>query len=209
MSKGKKVKSNNNFRSTNTNVKSDSKIEIDYDKLAMAIVKAHQISAENDKTNSLKQEQKSKQEWNDIIGYKEYPENENCFLKRVHSIKNDLTIFVKTIFFKKENAKADYITFSLLKMVLSGLIGIIKWIFYVFAVILLLSTFFKIENKCIFLTLKIEYLSFAFGFFIIACILRIAVFEVENMKDRTLLMSILSVLISIVAAILALVALFK
>lgn len=209
MSKGKKAKSNNNFRNTNTNVKSDSKIEIDYDKLAMAIVKAHQISAENEKTNSLKQEQKSKQEWNDIIGYKEYPENEKWFLKRIHSIKNNLTIFVKTIFFKKENAKADYITFSLLKMVLSGLVGLIKLIFYIFVVVLLLLTFFRIEDTHIYLTFKIEYLSYAFGFFIIARILRIAVFEVENMKDRTLLMSILSVLISIIAAILALVALFK
>lgn len=208
MSKGKKGKSNNNFRNTNTNVKYDSKIEVDYDKLAMAIVKAHQISAENEQTNSQKQEQKRKQEWNDIIGYKEYPENEKWFLKRIHSIKNNLTIFVKTIFFKKENAKADYITFSLLKMVLSGLVGLIKLIFYIFVIILLLLTFFRIEDTHIYLAFKIEYLSYAFGFFIIARILRIAVFEVENMKDRTLLMSILSVLISIIAAILSLVALF-
>lgn len=44
MGKRKNSKSNNNFINTNINLKDNSKFEIDYDKLAMAIVKAYQIA---------------------------------------------------------------------------------------------------------------------------------------------------------------------
>ena len=57
------------------------KTDIDYERLADAIVKAHDRIAKTETEEKERQEKAEHDEWFNIIGYVEYPENENLLLK--------------------------------------------------------------------------------------------------------------------------------
>lgn len=81
------------------------KTDIDYERLADAIVKAHERIAKTEAKERESQEKAEHDEWFNIIGYVEYPENEHLLLKIWHSVKNDVAIFKSVITFKEKDAK--------------------------------------------------------------------------------------------------------
>ncbi len=178
----------------------------DYQEFADAIVKAQlKVKEKEDELNK----QKSKEaniEWQKIIGYKEYSEDKKWLIKRLHKLKNVIVVFFNMLFFKKKNAKYDIATFAILKLFLSALLGIFKFLLYLFAIGLLVSSFYSFAEKAfVFSGLP---LCCAFLSFVIARLIRIAQFEVENMSEREYIIGILSAVTSFVAMILALLALF-
>lgn len=178
----------------------------DYQKFADAIVKAQlEVKEKDDELNKQKIEE-TKIEWQKIIGYKEYSDDKKWFIKRLYELKNSIVMFWHLLFFKKKNAKYDVATVAILKLFLSVIFGIFKFLLYVLTIALFVSSFYSFAEK-VFAFNGLP-LCYAFLSFVIARLIRIAQFEIENMKEREYLIGILSAVTSFVAMLLALLALF-
>lgn len=178
----------------------------DYQKFADAIVVAQLKAKEKEDELNKQKSKEANIEWQKIIGYKEYIDDKKWLIKRLHKLKNVVVVFFHMLFFKKKNAKYDVATFAILKLFLSALFGIFKFLLYLFSIGLLVSSFYSFAEKA-FVFSGIP-LCYAFLSFMIARLIRIAQFEVENMNEREYLIGILSAVTSFVAMILALLALF-
>ncbi len=64
------------------------KVEIDYNKLADAIVKAHNHIKEQERIEQCDAQKQLEVKWNEALNYKEYPETRNIFLKGIRGIRN-------------------------------------------------------------------------------------------------------------------------
>ena len=178
----------------------------DYQKFADAMFEA-QLRA-NEKANELKEKQfeTNDVEWKRIIGYKEYKNDKNWFYKKIHHFRNSIVVLFHMLFFKKNNAKYDVATLAILRLSLTAIFGIFKWFLYLVAIVLVIATFYSFSEK----VFRFHMLPLCYSFlsFLIARMIRVAQFEIENMKEREYLISILSAVTSFVAMLLALLALF-
>ena len=186
---------NNNIQTRVQNV-----IEIDYDKLAEAIVNAHQ---QIDKNKIIEQERKRKEElkeWHKIVNYREYNDNLGKIKIILCNIRNAMCGFWALINFNRENAQNDFTTFSLLQFATEILFNIIKWFFYTTSFLVFL---YAIQNS--------KYLLIVYSLLIytFARIFRIASFEIANIKDRQYIIAIFSAITSFIALIIAIIAFFK
>lgn len=179
----------------------------DYQKLADALVNA-QLKAKK-KENKLT-EQKNKEadaEWRRIIGYKEYDARKKWPIKVFYALRNDIVLLYHILFFKKENAKYDVVTFALLKLSLSTIFALFKFALYLIAIAFLVVVFYPTTKEAF--SHCLVSLCFAFLSFMIARVFRIAQFEIENMKERELFIGILSTVTSFVAMVVAILSLLK
>ena len=99
-------------------------------------------------------------------------------------------------------------TFSLLQMATSGILEIIKLLFYVIGILFIVALATAIKDEIATMGIWIGYILLSFLTFVLGKMFKIASFEVENMTDRNLLISIFSAITSFVAMMLAIVALF-
>lgn len=175
-------------------------VEIDYDKLAKAIVSAQNQVDEDKAKEQDKQKEERLKEWHKIVHYKECSENSGKIKMFLYNIRNVVCAFYVLITFKRENAKNDSITFSLFQSVTSILFSAIEWLFYMITVSIVLVI---IKNN------KPVWLIYGLVSFIFARIFRAASFEIDNMKDRQYLIAIFSSITSFLALIITIIALFK
>ena len=90
---GKKKRTNNKQNSSSTTMKN-----IDEKVLAREIIQAYEEFEQKKKFEVEKRERENQKEWNQILGQKEYPENENWFWKNVHKKRNDIVALYKLLF---------------------------------------------------------------------------------------------------------------
>lgn len=179
------------------------KVEIDYDKLAEAIEKAHNRIKEQDRIEQCDEQKQLEAQWHKAIHYKEYPETRNVILRKIREIRNIIAVLFSVIFFRRKFAKDDIVTFGLMRMAISSLFGIIKWLLYVVALCMLLGSFYSFEEyKWI---IQPIYILYSFIILVFARLFRVAAYEVENMNDRQNLIGILSALSAFLALIISLV----
>ena len=192
MSKRRNRNKNQTVANNSNNV--SNKPEIDYDKLAQSIIKAHleidKIKIDMQKKQEEKAKEERKQNSRKLIGYKEYPDNENVLFKILHSLRNFLVMLIHFIFFKKENVKSDSTTYAIIQTTTSGIYGLIKWVFYTLALVMFLKSFLYFDGQSIMVN----------PYF---------VFEIENIEDRNYMFSIFTGTTSFFAMLLALISLFK
>jgi hypothetical protein len=118
----------------------------------------------------------------------------------LYNIRNAACGLYSLITFKRENAKNDHTTFSLLQFATSSLFDVIRLLLYIITIFIVLAV---IQNN------KPIWLIYGLGSFIFARFFRIASFEIDNMKDRQYLIAIFSAITSFLALIIAIIALFK
>lgn len=181
------------------------KVEINYDKLADAIVNAHNRVKEQERIEQSDEQKKLEDDWDAAIHYKNYPETRNIFLQGIREIRNTIAVLFSIIFFKRKYAKDDVVTFGLMRMAISSLLGIIKVLLYLVSIFLLLVSFYSIENKE--WIMQPIYILYSFVALLFARLFRVAEYEVENMRDRQNLIGILSALSAFLALIVAIIAL--
>lgn len=174
--------------------------EIEENTLTQAIVKAYQIIEENKKEEENRLANKAKKEWQKVIGQKEYPQNEKWYLKKVHEIRNNWNAMWSLFFFKSENVRDIRTTLGLMQLAVIGIFTICKWCLYFIS----LAMVYSVLTNC---ADVISHLSFAFATWMFARVFRIAVFEIEKMKDGNLLIAIFSGCISFVAMVVAIITL--
>lgn len=166
-----------------------------------AIISAHHIIEEKKQEKETELEKIAKQEWQEIMGQKEYPENEKWYLKGIHALRNEWVGIGRLFFFKSKNAKDLRATFALMKFALDAIFRLCKWCLYILAAAFVVLAF---QNGIMsFPTLVMAFLIWGF-----ARLCRIASFEVEEIKDGNLLIALFSGGISFVAMIVAIIAIF-
>ena len=177
------------------------KNEIDYDKLADAIVKAHNRIKEQEQIEQRDEQEQINNKWHEIIRYKKYPETKNIVLRIIREIINTVVVLFSVVFLKREYAKEDIVTFGLMQMALSQLFGLLKIILYIVALFLLFLAFYSSGQK-IWIVQPI-YILYALIAFIFARLFRIAGLEADNMYDKQSLIGILSALSAFLALIIS------
>lgn len=129
MGKNKKKKNEKNKQEQKVVPKSVEKV-IDEKNLTQAIVKAYQVIEEQKKKEEAELIIKAKKEWQEIIGQKEYPENEKWYLKKIHALRNDFYALWNFLFFKSKNVKDLRMTISLMQLAIIGIFKVCKWCLY-------------------------------------------------------------------------------
>ena len=190
----------------NSNSYHNNQTDFDYEKLALAIVKAQELSKqmlEKEKTDKLKC---NTQNWHKIIGYKEHKADEKWFAGKLLSVRNFFSVFIHFLFFNKKYAKSDAMTYAILQIAMSAIFSACKWILYYISIMYILE-FIESFIEPINIVNWFNFL-YASVSFIFARIFRIAVFEIDNMKDRNYLITIFSATTCFIAMIIAIIAMF-
>jgi len=173
--------------------------EIDYKKLAQAIVEAE---AEAEKQRELSKQEAHKVESMNLL--KKYGYIEGNSLSRIWA---NMRI---VLFPKKEDIKGEYTTISLLQIAAETLLLIGEGFLYLFcitgAVILLKPSL--IDNADVVMT-RITVVCICFVAFVIARVLNTSRHEIENMKDKEYINVIVGSIMTVVATIVALIELFR
>lgn len=184
-----------------------SPLTLDYQKLASAIVEAEMRAREYREAERKKEQKKIQEEWNKIINYKEYPLSNSKIVNWLHSVRNGMVVFFKILTLKKEDAKFDVATTSLMRLALNAIFAVIKWVLYILAFLLVASSVYSFEQKD-FVEFKVVLFIYAVLSFTVARIFRVAQFEVDHIEERDFLTTTLSVATSFFAMVLAILALF-
>lgn len=175
------------------------KTDIDYDKLAEAIVKAHQKIKDTEEKEAQRKEKKEREDWLNIIGCKEIKDDWTWRKKKWQSFKNDCATFKTIITFKAKDAKTPRLSFELIRLGTSMIYGISSLLLYIIALFFLSTLIFLTGFDKI-------YSALAIPAFLFARIIRIAELEIENLKDRELLNTIFTANMTFVGVVLAAVA---
>ena len=198
--KNKKQKQNRNNKKQQDLVNS-SQIIIDQKIMTDAIVKAYQIIEKQKVEKEIELEKKEKQEWQEIMGQKGYPEDEKWYLKRLHIARNNCMSIWNLLFFKSKNVRDLRATFSLIQLAVVEIFKLCKWCLYFVSFAAVVSVFQNGWDN-------LSNLAIAFLIWAIARLFRIASFEVEKVKDGNLLIALFSGCISFVAMVVAIIAIF-
>lgn len=198
--KNKKQKKNKNSEKQKNSVSSN-QIIIDDQMMVDAIVKAYQIIEKQKVENEIELEKNEKREWREIMGQKEYPENEKWYLKRLHIARNNWIAIWNLLFFKSKNARDLRATFSLIQLAVVEIFKLCKWCLYFVSFAIVISALQNGGDSLSNIAIAIVIWAFARLF-------RIASFEVEKVKDGNLLIALFSGCISFVAMIIAIITIF-
>lgn len=180
--------------------------DFDYQKFADAMVEAQRRAKEIEKCEAEKEIQEKQAEWEKILGYKEYPVSRPKIVNKFFSCLNGLKVFWKIMVFKKEDAKFDVATVTLLRFSIEAILWLIKVTLYFVAVILCIASFYSFSEKT-FIPFNLSCLLMSFFPFVLARIVRMAQFEIEHIKDRNYLIGILSSTTAFIAMVIAIIAL--
>lgn len=195
------------------------KIDFDYEKLAKAMVKAQQEAEEQKEIERQKTEEKQRDE---II--KKRLENLKCAedFDEEGNPKNRKSIFklLKNFIDAKESTLKDIsVIDSSINSIVALFFAVIEWLFYLIAITLLVCFFhdiYQFVDNCVHGILNFSYLLCAIDCFLYALIsflfsrimIRTLKIDCKYNKDSHYMMNFLSVIISIIALIVAVVVLF-
>ena len=191
--KGNKIKKGQVKKANNT-------VQIDEEALARAIVSAYRTILEEKRKDEVAQAEKEQSEWNDILGQISYPEDEKGIVALVHKFRNDIVALGRILFMKECDVRGPRATFAIIAMLTTEFFKWYKWGLYILAAAMFITAFAN-EN--------ITVVGIIYGFFLwlLARIVRMATFEISKLRDGNLLLTIFSGCLSLIAVVIAIVAL--
>lgn len=176
-------------------------IQIDYLNIEKAIIEANKKIKDIEIKEKVDMEKEEQEEWDKIMYYKYCPNKKSFVLKFLYELRNTIVSLLVVISFKKKNANSPRVIFNLLRQLLISMFGLCEWVLYFFVGGSIYHLICKGGNKLIIL--------FAIFMFLFARIFRVIKFEVENIKEQSLLIGIFSTITSFVAMIVAIIALIN
>ena len=174
--------------------------EIDYEKLANVIMDADKRIKEKEIMEQREKEKYEEERWKTIIHHKECPNPRNIFISIFFNVRNDIVMILSTLFFEKRHAIDARVTVNFIKMLLCSFFDIFKYFFYFVVVIFVVQGFNRGFDAIL--------VALIFFALLLGKIFQIMRFEIENMRDQTMMLGIFSALTSFVALLIAIVALF-
>lgn len=194
----------NKSRRENKNAKNlDKEIkekEIDYEKLAEAIVKAQIKAKEIEEQEAEKQIKEKKEKWNEKTGYTKV-KNAKGFLKCVGYVK----FFFRILLFGKKY-EIQNTNLLLVKSLYICIIQIMKMLLYGLTIFLGISIFYSFSKKTF--EFNWVWIPHTFLSFLLARIFSLAAHEVEHIDDKNYMLALFSAITSFIAMVLAIIALF-
>lgn len=179
-------------------------IEIDYDKLADAIVKAQNIANMQNEQSKQDMAEKERQEIirrrKDYLKEKDFSYTKCRFWRAIRTALNRLRVFKRLLFIPKKQIKLFSAIDGLISSFTTGLLFIVRIILYFFAGGFIISIFW---GNDIFTSLSI-----AFTIFVFAQLVRIAQYEVERLKDRDYILALFVGILTIFSIIISIITLF-
>ena len=173
-------------------LKIENKVEIDYDKLAQALVKANLELREKENARLQAEEIEAIQKGSEVLGEKDFSYIKNKAWRSIRIFFNRARVFLKLLTLSKKEAECFVAVSELTKMLTSALLFSISLVFYILAAI---TVYISLEYG---IPIVVGGISFALLFIAIARIIRIARFEVERMKDDGHLMNTSMTVIAVV-----------
>ena len=178
-------------------------LEIDYDKLAEAIVKAKKIEKENE---TLQKEEALKT-WRKEIGYNDH-EDKQKWQQPVYRFSNRVKVILKVMFISKKKHIAISPTKILLQSIISLFFKVVQWILTIATLCFGILIFYHPNHsygivecsRCVILSL--------FSF-ILSRIFRLMVIEIDQMDSREQLLGVFTVIVSFFPLIEKAIELFK
>lgn len=180
----------------------ENKIEIDYDKLAKAIVKANAEAEHKKKEERERKEAEDEKRIKEILGEKDFSHIKRKTVREFRRAYNSFKVMLRILTLSREKAEYFDALFPLIGMLTSFLLFVIGLAFYALAGIALYVSF---QYGLFAFTYGIM---FALLFIMFARIIRIARFEIERIEDASHLMNISMTIISVVTLVLAVIGLF-
>ena len=171
-------------------------VEIDYDKLATAIIKAHQI--ENDKEVEIIKKEKA--EWKKSIGY--------CAHEDKKGIKKKIFIFFNLMFFSKKKKIKKSVTSAFMQSITAIFFHTVKFLLWILSLAFISVIFFH-GNKAFGILDYIYYAVFAFISFTLAGIFRLMAIESEQISERERILGIFTAVMAVIPMIEMIVSFFK
>lgn len=191
----KKKRTNNNKQNT-----SSSTIEtFDEKTLAHEIIKAHEEYEHHKMIVKEREDKKRQDEWLKILNQKEYPSNEKWIWRKCHKIRNDFFLLKNLLFIKAKDVRDMRATFGLMRLAVSGIFSLCKWVLYFCAASMIYGVWNDTIEKALGCMIAVV-------LWLFARIFRIASFEVEKIEDGNLIIAIFSGVLSFVAVVIAIVA---
>lgn len=166
--------------------------EIDYDKLAEAIVKAQKI----EKEQQIKEKEQAFIEWRNSLGYKEYSDKSEL-AKNFLTIGNRIKVFFKLMFISKNKKIETSFSAILLQTLLVGFFNFLKLGTLVSSILFIGFIFYHpdiiFENHDYFVLSGLAIFSFLYSRFF-----RLISIEIDQMNDKEQLLSLFTAVVAII-----------
>ena len=167
-------------------------VDIDYDKLAEAIVKAQKI----EKEHQIKEKEQAFVEWRNSLGYKEYL-NKNKIAKNFLTIGNRIKVFFKLMFISKNKKIETSFSAIFLQTLLVGFFNFLKHATLLSSILFIGFMFYHPEidfEKYHYIVLSVlAILSFLYSRFF-----RLISIEIDQMNDKEQLLSLFTAVVAII-----------
>lgn len=178
-------------------------MEIDYDKLAEAIVKAKEIEKEKES----QQNAYDVAEWRKSIGVKDY-EDKKGIEKKVFLFFNNLKVFLCLLFFPKKKEIKVSMTGIFMQSITTVFFNVIKLMLWVLSAMFICFVIFH-GNMAFGFFDYFRYISLAVMAFLLAGIFRLMAIETEHITDRERVLGIFTAVMSVIPMVETIVSFFK
>lgn len=188
MARGKKVPNIINI----DELEIENKIEIDYDKLALAIVKAKRIEEENEE----KEKKEALIKWKSEIGYKEYADKTGLE-KHAYCFCNRIKVVWNIMFISKKKRIATSPTCAFLQEITRSIFKVVQLVLTLITICSVGTLFIHPGVRFCF----VEYftcISVALVSFMLARLFRLMAIEIEQMSNREQILGVFTAVISVI-----------
>lgn len=166
--------------------------EIDYNKLAEAIVKAQKI----EKEQQIKEKEQAFVEWRNSLGYKEYS-NKNKIAKKFLTFGNRIKVLFKLMFLPKNKRIETSFSAIFLQTLLMGFFNFLKHATLISSILFIGFMFYHPEidfEKYHYIVLSV----LAILSFLYSRLFRLISIEIDQMNDKEQLLSLFTAVVAII-----------
>ena len=178
-------------------------LEIDYDKLAQAIVKAKQIEEEN----AAKKKAADLEEWKKSLGVNKH-EDKKGIKKKIYVFCNNVKVFFNLIFFSKKKKVRVSMTGAFMQSITAAFFHLIKVMLWILS-LAFISVCIYHGNMAFSLLNYVYYIGFAIIAFMLASIFRLMAIETEQITERERVLGVFTAVMSVIPMIETIVTFFK
>lgn len=167
-------------------------VDIDYDKLAEAIVKAQKI----EKEQQIKEKEQAFIEWRNSLGYKEYS-NKNKIAKKFLTFGNRIKVSFKLMFLSKNKKIEASFSAIFLQTLLVGFFNFLKLATLISSILFIVFIFYHPEidfEKYHYIVLS----GLAIFLFLYSRFFRLISIEIDQMNDKEQLLSLFTAVVAII-----------
>ena len=167
-------------------------LDIDYDKLAEAIVKAKKI----EKEQQIKEKEQAFIEWRNSLGYKEYS-NKNKIAKKFLTFGNRIKVSFKLMFLSKNKKIEASFSAIFLQTLLVGFFNFLKLATLISSILFIVFIFYHPEidfEKHHYIVLSV----LAIFSFLYSRFFRLISIEIDQMNDKEQLLSLFTAVVAII-----------